>query len=66
MDRNTAAPADAQPKRTTLTRKAALSVAVAAVVGGAIFAPNAIASSSAPASGTQVEASCGGCPLDVI
>ncbi|MBF6044129.1 hypothetical protein GO001_02680 [Streptomyces sp. NRRL B-1677] len=63
MDQNTAAPA-ARP-RTTLTRKAVLSVAVAAAVGGAIFAPNAIASSSS-APETKVEASCGGCPLDVI
>ncbi|MFF7728611.1 hypothetical protein [Streptomyces sp. NPDC008001] len=64
MDQNTTAPAAPLSKRTALTRKAVLSVAVAAAVGGAIFAPNAVASSSAPE--TKVEASCGGCPLDVI
>ncbi|MET9917456.1 hypothetical protein ACFV1C_02890 [Streptomyces sp. NPDC059605] len=50
---------------TSFSRKAALGVAAAAVVGGAIFAPSAFAGESAPTS-HSVQAGCGECYPDVI
>ncbi|MER8083634.1 hypothetical protein ACFVZR_05380 [Streptomyces sp. NPDC058316] len=67
LSQNTAAqPADAQPRTgLTLSRKAALGVAAAAVIGGSMFAPSAFAASdSAPSH--AVEAGCGDCYPDVI
>ncbi|MFD4941468.1 hypothetical protein ACFVYE_12955 [Streptomyces sp. NPDC058239] len=66
LSRNTAQPTDAQPKAgLTLSRKAALGVAAAAVIGGSMFAPSAFAASdSAPSH--SVEAGCGDCYPDVI
>ncbi|MET9887605.1 hypothetical protein ABZZ20_31610 [Streptomyces sp. NPDC006430] len=48
-----------------LSRKAALGVAAAAVVSGALFAPSAFAAEAAP-SGSAVVAGCAECYPDVI
>ncbi|MER5640773.1 hypothetical protein ABT095_27965 [Kitasatospora sp. NPDC002227] len=56
-------------KFAALTRQAALSVAVAAAIGGAVFAPSAQAMAATPAAvtaGHVTTDSCGECHPDVI
>ncbi len=59
---------DAAPSRHALvSKRAALSVAAVAVIGGAVFAPAAAAhATGSPAKHSQVDARCGDCYPDVI
>ncbi|GAA2139449.1 hypothetical protein GCM10009760_21780 [Kitasatospora kazusensis] len=61
--------ADSRSTVANLTRKAALSVAVAAAIGGAVFVPAASASAATPsvaAAGHVTPDRCGDCHPDVI
>lgn len=52
--------------RARLTKRAALSVAAAAVIGGAAFAPSAVASTGLSSSERTTIAGCGECFPDVM
>ncbi|GHE44111.1 hypothetical protein EDE04_7317 [Streptomyces sp. 2132.2] len=62
FSQNTDAPAKTA---LSLSRKAALGVAAAAVVSGALFSPSAFAADAAP-TGSAVVAGCAECYPDVI
>ncbi|MFI5808272.1 hypothetical protein [Streptomyces sp. NPDC051561] len=53
-------------RRTLVSQRAALSVAAAAVVGGALFVPSAAAQPAGPLAQQSVVAGCGDCYPDVI
>ncbi len=55
---------EGQSKVFAVTRKAAISVAVAAAIGGAVFAPAAQAMAATPTH--AIPAKCGECHPDVI
>ncbi|WP_371480264.1 hypothetical protein [Kitasatospora sp. NBC_00315] len=65
---DTAQHTDTTSRLAALTRQAALSVAVAAAIGGAVFAPAAQAQAATPTvtAGHVTPDGCGGCYPDVM